>query len=182
MIQSGLVWAVWPSDPMTVYWLDCWFSYLLTGSVSFWSRSRPLLSWRSSTPTSSPTGCLLLSPTSWEFLHYYSLSNRIDQGPIWMYLEVGNSKCHKLVFMDISSWEEGLIPLTQSPGGNAQTKARSNAYPGLDAVRKSDMETLGSTIRGYNSKCQKLVFMDISFYGHVWLRRGPNSSSSVTRG
>ena len=33
-----------------------------------------------------------------------------------------------------------------------------------------------------NSKCQKLVFAGISFYGHVWLRRGLNSSGSVTRG
>ena len=32
----------------------------------------------------------------------------------------------------------------------------------------------------FNSKCQKLS--DISFYGHVWLRRGPNSSGSVTQG
>ncbi len=30
----------------------------------------------------------------------------------------------------------------------------------------------------YTSKCQKLVFADISFYGHIWLRRGPNSSGS----
>ena len=31
-------------------------------------------------------------------------------------------------------------------------------------------------------KCQRLVFPDIFFYGHVWLRTGPNSSDSVTRG
>ncbi len=34
----------------------------------------------------------------------------------------------------------------------------------------------------FNSKCQKPVFSDISFYGHVWLRRGTNSSGSVTLG
>ena len=28
----------------------------------------------------------------------------------------------------------------------------------------------------FNSKCQKLVFADVSYYGHVWLRRELNSS------
>ncbi len=50
-----------------------------------------------------------------------------------------------------------------------------------NVIKCIDISILCKWKKSLISKCQELVFADISFYGHVWLGRGPNSSGSVTQ-